>query len=196
MRLALVSTRIIESSHKEPHFSVSKDLVKLLSGFGFDSILVTEAIESANELIASLKPELIVLSGGEDVGVNLDRDNLEYELLRESIPREIPVLGICRGMQIISTFLGGELFSIENHVGDSHQVNNSDGTRSFKVNSFHNFAVSNISDDLEVDLTSVDGVIESVRHKNYPWLGIMWHPERKGNDAASMEILEEFFKAK
>jgi putative glutamine amidotransferase len=99
-------------------------------------------------------------------------------------------------MQIISTFLGGELFSAVNHVGCSHQVRNSDGTRRFKVNSFHNFAVSNISDDLEVLLTSVDSVIESVRHKNYPWLGIMWHPERDGNDAASLEILEEFFKAK
>ena len=196
MKLALVSTKIIESPHKESHFSASQNLVTLLSKFGFDSLLVTEEIESANALIARVTPNLIVLSGGEDIGVNLERDNLEYEILRESMPAHIPVLGICRGMQIISTFLGGELISVENHVGDSHQVNNSDGTRSFKVNSFHNFAVSNISDNLEVDLTSVDGVIESVRHKNYPWLGIMWHPERKGNDVASLEILEEFFKAK
>ena len=194
MRLALVSTRIIESSHKESHFSVSKDLVKLLSGFGFDSILVTEAIESANELIASLKPDLIVLSGGEDIGVNLDRDNLEYELLRESIPAMIPVLGICRGMQIISTFLGGDLLRVVNHVGESHQVKYRDETRNFRVNSFHNFAVINISDELVVELTSLDDVIESFRHIKYPWLGIMWHPEREGNDPSNLKILEEFFK--
>ena len=105
MKLALVSTRVIESRHKEPHFSASVNLIDLLSKFGFDCLLVTEEIESANALIARVTPDLIVLSGGEDIGVNLERDNLEFALLSESLPTRIPVLGICRGMQIISTFM-------------------------------------------------------------------------------------------
>lgn len=196
MKLALVSTRIIESPHKECHFSASQNLVMLLSKFGFNCLLITEVIESASEIIARVKPDLIVLSGGEDIGVNLERDHLEYALLSESMQKRIPVLGICRGMQIISTFSGGELLQIENHVGNSHQVKNCDETLRFVVNSYHNFAVSNISDELIVNFTSNDGVIESFTHKNYPWLGIMWHPEREGNDALSLDILVEFFKAK
>lgn len=193
MKYALVSTRILESQHKEPHYAISVNLIRMLSDLGYQSFMIAPAQEHSEVVFGSIKPDLIVLTGGEDIGENRERDQFEYSLLRFSILNNTPVLGICRGMQIMSTYLGGKLVPIKNHVGKNHMIKGTQDSKQFTVNSFHNFAISNLPEKLQVNFCSHDGVIESVKSLDYPWLGIMWHPEREGNEIESYKIIEDFF---
>ena len=67
------------------------------------------------------------------------RDNFELKLLQFAHERSIPILGVCRGMQILNKFYGGTLEKIEGHVNRSHKISSDIGNS--EVNSYHNFAV-------------------------------------------------------
>ena len=120
-----------------------------------------------------------------------ERDNMESALLATSIEYEIPVIGVCRGMQFMNLFYGGRLERIDGHAGVNHAVEATE--RRFccdtKVNSFHNLGIPSdgLGDGLRV-LVAADGMAEAFVHSRFPHLGIMWHPERNSpwskNDVA------------
>ncbi|MGV8145681.1 MAG: gamma-glutamyl-gamma-aminobutyrate hydrolase family protein [Alkaliphilus sp.] len=173
-------------------------------------------INSANyiEQIAN-SMDGIIFAGGEDIAPskygqanmkNLNtiipqRDDFELALLAKFIEKKKPILGICRGMQLINTFLGGTLHQdiynarlteIE-HVGImgpqdsiSHQVKLINGSlihgafekEALNVNSYHHQAIDKLGKDLVVTGYSEDNIIESIEHSKYPFLiGVQWHPE-------------------
>ena len=125
----------------------------------------------------------VIFSGGNDLfvvnaeKVNEMRDIFEKNLLQEAINRDIPIIGICRGMQLINSYFAGTLQRVAGHVATTHRISN-DSTERF-VNSFHNYALQNISDDFEVDFRASDGVVEAFHHKNKHIYATMWHPERE-----------------
>ena len=87
----------------------------------------------------------------------------------------LKVLGICRGMQMISSFCGGTLKAVDGHLAKRHEIND---ISSRKVNSYHTFAIDNLPECFKVIYRSNDNSIESISHKTLPWHGCMWHPER------------------
>lgn len=125
----------------------------------------------------------IIFSGGNDLfsvsdeQVNKMRDSFEKKLLQEAINRNLPVIGVCRGMQLINGYFAGTLQRIAEHVATIHQIRGNNMVRS--VNSFHNYALLNISDDFEVDFRANDDTIEAFHHKNKNIYAVMWHPERE-----------------
>lgn len=157
----------------------------------------------------------IVLTGGADInplywgeepvkelhGINPRRDRQELLLVRLAADRQIPILGICRGIQTITAALGGELYQdihvqIEGtrikHDQDlersyaSHTVQivpNSllhklFGTDTIAVNSFHHQAVKEVPSGFRVCACATDGVIEAIESTEYKSiLGVQWHPE-------------------
>ena len=136
-------------------------------------------------LLNKLEPNLIVLSGGNDIGSIPERDEMETALLEFSRREHIPVLGVCRGMQMIQHFLGGALIQTSGHAGTSHNVLASDASvapKRMEVNSFHKLGVArkDMAEDL-VPLYLHESNVEALEHRKLPWLGIMWHPERKSN---------------
>lgn len=148
----------------------------------------------------------ILLSGGGDINasnfgennhekvsdIDERRDYFEIQLVKKAIERNIPVFGICRGIQIINVALGGTLIQ---HIDDhlfledrsllKHKVKfNEDGL--FKeifnediidVNTIHHQVIGKIADDLIVDGISDDGYIEAVYTKNKRVFAVQWHPE-------------------
>ena len=118
----------------------------------------------------------IMMMGGNNIGDFVERDNLEYELISASLNNQIPLIGICRGMQVINTYFGGSLKSIKNHVNVRHIVSNIN--ISFEVNSYHDFALAKCPNMYEVLAMSEDNCIEAIKHKKLSWEGWMWHPER------------------
>ena len=134
----------------------------------------------------------LILSGGNDIcsvpnGTNTapERDRTEKLLLVYAEEKKLPVIGVCRGFQFMNIFLNGGLADIEGHVGKRHEVipalkNNFFETYN-SVNSFHQFGIpiDRAGNNLEPILYSKDGYIEAARHKQLPWTGIMWHPERE-----------------
>jgi anthranilate synthase component 2/putative glutamine amidotransferase len=164
----------------------------------------------------------LVLIGGGDIdahrygqpadprngGTNEQRDDLEFRLLEEALRRDLPVLAICRGLQVLNVFLGGDLVQqLPDVVGtDRHQprpgafgpvtvvaepgtlVHRLFGER-FDVLCSHHQAVDSLGRDLEVSATSEDGVVEAVELVDHRFVvGVQWHPE-ENRDARLFEEL-------
>lgn len=119
-------------------------------------------------------------------------DALEWKLLESFISRKKPVLGVCRGMQVINVFFGGDLVqdwpghSAVNGADRLHSVGTAPGilrtlygTYS-TVNSSHHQIVGRPGDALIPLQWAPDGVVEALRHRTLPIVGVQWHPERLG----------------
>lgn len=141
-------------------------------------------------LLDNLNLDGVLLSGGNSItsanaeaeGSSLERDRFELALLSESTDRKIPVVGVCRGMQLINVKLGGQLHPIKGHVGKRHLITQTGGTLMPEmVNSYHNWGIS--SEDLASELIPLAfdsaGNVEAFESSVKKFLGIMWHPERE-----------------
>ena len=149
----------------------------------------------------------IILSGGNDLGsmsnkvIDKKRDDFERGLIAFAVENQIPLLGICRGMQIVGEYFGLELKEVGNHVAVRHKIvgvaNNSYSTcieKMEEVNSYHNYGFVQTSDDFRVILRAEDGVIEAIEHQSYPILALMWHPERNGEfNQYELDMISTFF---
>lgn len=131
-------------------------------------------------MLAHETPAALLLSGGNSLvscgGDAPERDELENRLLDFSAERNIPVLAVCRGMQLLLERCGARLTAVGGHVA-AEQVITIAGERA-QVNSYHDHGAHEAPPDLEVWATADDGVLKAVRHRREPWTGIMWHPER------------------
>lgn len=149
--------------------------------------------------------------------VNEMRDSFEFGVIEEALEQELPILGICRGMQIVNVYLGGTLIvdlptaGFESHVERETFDRRHDlivepnsllgvitGNGPLKVNSIHHQAVDQLGKGLMVSSKSDDGVVESlewVLKDRMPFLLlIQWHPERMEDfDNPCSGFIAEYF---
>ena len=140
---------------------------------------VSEQYLTTNKLEVWLKkmsPSALVLSGGTDLGVYVDRDRTENIILDYAERERIPTLGICRGMQLMAIRGNTTLHKTSGHVRRQHALA---GKINRRVNSFHNFSIKSCPQNFKILARSLDGEIEAIQHKNLPMEGWMWHPERE-----------------
>jgi len=144
--------------------------------------------------------------------IDLARDKAEWWMLEAFLPTKKPVLGICRGIQMLNVFQGGTLHQ---HI-DGHSDFNSRSTGCHKVqvlpgsalaqivkteqltvNSLHHQAVDAPGKDLSVCAVSEDGIVEAVVHTAHPFcLGVQWHPEHMSRKSKLQNrLFEEFVRA-
>ena len=138
--------------------------------------------KNIKDWLNQLDVDFFVLSGGNNIGSEPDRDSVEEKIINYSINKNIPILAICRGMQYLHISEGGELIRSTNHINVPHKINLMGGSnqdKSILVNSFHEFCIKKINNKkFNAIAFSDDGHIEAMIHNRYPWLAIMWHPER------------------
>lgn len=137
--------------------------------------------EALDAWLAALKPTAFVLSGGNDIGQFNARDLTEGWLLDFARMHQLPILGICRGMQMMAHWSGTALYPVHGHVRARHHLC---GEITGEVNSYHGFSLAACPDGFDVLARSEDGEIEAIRHQSLPWEGWMWHPEREEDFAA------------
>jgi gamma-glutamyl-gamma-aminobutyrate hydrolase PuuD len=137
--------------------------------------------EVLTQWLASVRPMGVILSGGNDLGEHPERDATENFLLDWAEAQMLPVLGICRGLQMLAVRAGTELEQRQGHVKTRHSLivsADKDGWPK-SVNSFHNWCLTSCPAEFEVEARVADGTIEAIRHSSLPWEGWMWHPERE-----------------
>ncbi|MBU3679713.1 MAG: gamma-glutamyl-gamma-aminobutyrate hydrolase [Candidatus Kapabacteria bacterium] len=180
--------------------ALDQRLSRFLVTAGFLPVPVPNAIGDVltiRQWIDRVTPSGIVLSGGNDIGSAPERDATEIELLRYAAEHRLPLLGICRGLQMLVHAHGGLIEQGEGHVRTSHEITEftNNGTVTRTVNSYHGNVIRSVPARLEVFATSADGTIEGVRHSDLPWEGWMWHPEREGTfNNADVIRLKELFR--
>lgn len=192
------------------------------------------ALVSASETPEPLNAEYdgVLFTGGEDVDpsfynegrknetVHVDhaRDAFEMKLLDRALNRRLPILGICRGIQMINVKFGGSLYQdvkSDADIGTEHKQrgNRSETTHSItvtepesilgqavqgscRVNSLHHQAIKRVGRGLKVTAYAEDGLVEAVEAADaYPFLmAVQWHPEEISNLPEQKRILQKFLE--
>ena len=155
--------------------------------------------------------------GNQDLVEDYSREDDEKSIgiFTYAIEKNKPILGICRGMQLMNIYYGGSLYddiktqySTEIiHRGEDktfayHSVNIRDdsylkeiiGENQIEVNSFHHEGIRKLADGLDVSAESPDGLIEAIENPYYPYMiGVQWHPEASYiDDEYSKRIFDDF----
>lgn len=148
----------------------------------------------------------LLLPGGEDIhpsyfgqsdkgskGIDRKLDRAQFALLDAFVRMGRPVFGICRGMQLINVYFGGDIvqhlvtYRTHQYQGEDqvHLVQNMPHSILWKlygdsclVNSAHHQGCGRIGSGLKVTQLAPDKVVEAIEHKDKPILGVQWHPER------------------
>lgn len=125
---------------------------------------------------------LLIITGGDNIGLHEKRDKTELALLDFMLSKKIPVIGICRGMQLIHHYFGGNIINgdekfINEHRKTNHKIEIKG--KIVNVNSYHNCKIENIASSSNLSILAIninDGSIEAFIGEKL--LGLMWHPER------------------
>lgn len=144
--------------------------------------------------------DAVILSGGnnierltpDDPSVSAERDAFENQLISFAIDYDLPLLGVCRGMQLINLYFGGSVSAVEAHIGCRHRLHHLSDTHTLptEVNSFHRFGVAptELAASLSPLAVDCEGNIEAFASDRDRVFGLMWHPERE--EPTSIEDLE------
>lgn len=175
----------------------------------------------------------LMLTGGYDVDpkffgqkphpklgvVTEKRDVVEMQLVQKCLEKNIPILGICRGLQLLNVYFGGTLYQdiddqfktnichkqTEERTKATHEVKIKKeshlfsivGKESFLVNSLHHQGIQQVGKSLKAVAKATDGIIEGIELENYPFcIAVQWHPEElaKIEDAPSKKLFEAFIE--
>ncbi len=212
------------------HFVVQRPMYEAaLARAGGRPVLLTPTNDDAHITAMLDDVSALLLTGGDDVSPALyqsdpnsaagsahRRDQFEIRLIRGALDRDLPILAICRGIQILNVAHGGSIRNLGNdealsdHHGvgmDSFPAHNvaveagsrlaqviGSGTR--QVNSFHGQAVDRVGENLRVCATADDGVVEAIERAGRAFVvGVQWHPEIASlTDSASLALFQELVK--
>jgi putative glutamine amidotransferase len=174
-------------------------MVEQLDGY---PILIPNRLRDVLGFLDAVRPEGLILSGGDNYGDDADRDKTEREVFSYGVTHRIPMIGVCRGMQVINLLLGGGLQrnSGGEHVNRDHSVSIIDEAfapmfgNALTVNSYHANTIlpRDLSAQLKAFAACSDGTVEGFSHTSLPIIGVMWHPERNPS-AASTLLLRTIF---
>lgn len=229
-----ISGNILHNSqgpfHDSDYAGVCYDYIEAISLAG-GTPLILPVVEQKKVVQKQLEAvDVLLITGGSDVNpllygeepspklemVITERDQYELELIKLAVKMNIPIFGICRGLQILNIAFGGTLHQDIGSVAQvahrqtfkrhepSHQIKIKPSTLLHKIlekkevstNSYHHQAIKKLAPHFTISATATDGVIEAIERtdKNKsPILAVQWHPEMMAIKNPMMLKLFEFF---
>jgi len=205
MRRIGITQRVeIAASHGERRDCLDQRWGRLLAARGFVPVPLCNGVEDVARYVDELALHGVILSGGNDIA-SLDeatsaapeRDRFERALLLAGSACRLPILGVCRGAQLLALFHGGQIGPVTNHLARRHAVSRVPGAlgegasaagrvvsrwpERFEVNSYHSFTIAAAGPGSRLVPLALadDGSIEAVGHVDLPQLGVLWRPERE-----------------
>ena len=210
-------------------FCLSRLYVEAVRSAGGVPILIPAGEPDSSTILSRL--DGLILSGGGDLdpeiyngashvtiyNVDRERDRSEISLAQLILSTNIPVLGICRGLEVLVVATGGSLIPhLPDEVGEVviHRAHQSSaiehsvkiaansrlaeivGATELNVFSWHHQAASIVPQEWNVTARAADGVIEALEHKHHPWaIALQWHPELAIHDRLQQRIFQAFIHA-
>lgn len=211
-----ISVGVVKDSEGNPRHSIGEVYVTAVLRAGGIPLLIPTGLSGDQLDVVRSRVDAVLVTGGPDVeptlfngephpaiyGVDSRRDTLEINLVRAAVKEGMPLLGICRGIQVINVALGGDLYT---HIADqlpgalkhdcypgfehnyeAHPVEIEAGsllekiveTRQVPVNSLHHQGLRQAAPGTRAIAFAPDGLIESIEIEGHPFgLGVQWHPE-------------------
>ena len=194
-------------TYDEKRDSLSHDWPVFLEKIQAIPIWIPNSVTNLEQFLQEVDLDGIILSGGDNIGQTPERDKTEIKLIDYAINNNIPIFGVCRGMQVLNKFFGGEqeFLNTDTHVGNNHSIKIKNESFSklinstdVLVNSYHRNIIS--VDSLAETLTpfafsDIDNTVEAFIHSTLPIIGVMWHPERE-QKSFDEKIVGSIFKNK
>jgi len=230
------SVAILESCNKKPATKtiiLSKASSNYVNWISKENTVILDAYTLLNTDSILALADGIILTGGEDINpllykdstnlkvcetINYRRDTLELKLINYALQNQIPLVGVCRGMQLINVATGGTLYGdIPSQIGTTvvhrnngevmHEITLNEacplifptGQNKFTVNSWHHQGLKDVSEIIKVVATAADGLPEAIviDPSVHPYMvAVQFHPERLGeNNPITKQIKNSFYKA-
>ncbi|KGJ90887.1 type 1 glutamine amidotransferase [Colwellia psychrerythraea] len=172
---------------------------------GFPLPLANLPAEKVEQLLTVMQLDGIILTGGNSLtclnpqagDTAPERDNFERTLINLALKKNIPIVGVCRGMQLINLVMAGSLIKISGHVAIKHTIEacSTEFELPKVVNSFHHYGISctGLAESLLPLACDEVGNIEAFFSTRNNILGIMWHPEREAEFSQfDMQLFKRF----
>jgi putative glutamine amidotransferase len=190
-RIGLTQRVEVVPSYGERRDCLDQNWARFLLEAGLLPVPLSNAVSDVTAYVDALELDGVVLTGGNDPSslsgarnTAPERDRFESLLVTHCRERKLPLIGVCRGMQVLNLELGGKLEAASDHVATRHAISfdhPAGDNPPTEVNSYHDYAISasGLGDGLEPVATCADGTVEVLRHRDGLFHGLMWHPERE-----------------
>lgn len=197
-KILITQRVIVDKNTKERRDCLDQRWIKFFNLCNIVPIVIPNVIKFS-EYLKQIDFDGVVLSGGNCLykygGDAKERDLLEKEILKYCIVENIPIIGVCRGMQVIQDYFKIKLVKVYDQVLENQKIIYK--RRFINVNSFHEYGTFQNIDEFKVLAYSEEKLIKSIIHNNLPIMGLMWHPERyKKFKKIDIDLFVKMFQVK
>jgi N5-(cytidine 5'-diphosphoramidyl)-L-glutamine hydrolase len=200
---------LTQRSHTVKGYAERRDMLDqrwavLIERLGGYALPLSNSVCDVHAYLDALDLDALILTGGNDLSVLPDaadgapeRDHFETEAYRHFLQRGKPILGVCRGAQMINHIAGGRLVRVPGHAGTRHELTWAESLpahwdRPVEVNSYHGWAIpaDGLPPGMEALAWAPDGTVEAFRAPHARVEAIVWHPEREAKlTSAALDFL-------
>ena len=187
MKLLVSQRSFLYEKYNENRDCIDQRMISWVLKLGYYPVLVPNNLFvkknflNLRKFIKEINPKGLILTGGEDIGTNIERDKTELFMINEFFRKKKAILGICRGMQIIGKYFNKGLKKSKLKTSKNYKIFNNKNDKNIpkKAKCFFNYSLRNCPNEFDIIAQDGIGTIWAIENKKSKCEAWMWHPERK-----------------